>query len=355
MKTYFICFSLKNSSVAEYFVALSNRLAENHLVTILTYDTNAHPFKIKEEIEIKKWPSSRPVGWKDFIFLSKLILKKRPDCIISNFGAVNLSLISGWLFGVQDRICWYHTHSAAHSYENNFYKMRKRLVYSLATKIVAISQSARIDLIKHYRVKRQIIVIPNSIAEPIIARTDKLNQIVFAGRLHPAKGLDILLRSLPEIFIKYPKLKLLIIGGNLEGDEVRRYRLLAKKLNIVGNVEFKGFRSRDYVLNELSRSKICIVPSHYEAFCYVVLESFAVGTAVIGSNTTGIAELIRNNIDGVLFEKGSSADLQKAISKLLEDENLRIQMEKTAKQRFLDNYEINSVVGLIVKRLELAL
>ena len=354
MKTYFICFSLKNSSVAEYFVALSNKLAEKHLVSIITYDTGDHPFKIKNEIDIKTWPSSRPVGWKDFIFLSKLIVQKRPDCVISNFGAVNLSLITGWLFGVKNRICWYHTHSAAHSYENKFHKKRKEFVYSLATNIVAISESAKADLRNHYRVKGDVVVIPNSIAKPHLVRSEKINQIVFAGRLHPAKGLVILLKALPEIFIKYPNLKLIIIGGNLEGEEVRKYRNLARELQFSDNVEFRGFKSRDYVLNELSKSKICIVPSFYEAFCYVVIESFAVGTAVIGSNTTGIAELIRNNIDGVLFEPGNSADLQKAIFQLLEDESLRMRMEKSAKQRFLDNYEINSVSNLIVKRLDLA-
>lgn len=353
MKTYFICFSLKNSSVSEYFIALSNKLAEKHQVSILTYDTGEHPFKIKNEIDINIWPSPRPVGWKDFIFLSRLILQKRPDCIISNFGAVNLSLIAGWLFRVKKRICWYHTHSAAHSYENKFHKIRKELVYSLATNIVAISKSAKDDLKTHYHVKRNIMVIPNSISKPSNIQPEKLNQILFVGRLHPVKGLKILLEALPEIFSKYVNLKLIIIGGNLEGEEVLNYRNLVQELQISENIEFRGFKSRDYVLNEISKSKICIVPSFYEAFCYVVIESFAVGTAVIGSNTTGVAELIRNNIDGVLFEPGNSADLQKAIFKLLEDEGLRKRMETNSKQRFLDNYEIDSVIELVVKRLDL--
>ncbi len=354
MKTYFICFSLKNSSVAEYFVALSNKLSEKHQVYILTYDTSEYPFEIKRKINIKKWPSTRPVGFKDFIFLSKLIKEKRPDCIIANFGAVNLSLICGWLFGVKNRICWYHTHSAAHSYENSFHKKRKEFVYSLATNIVAISESAKADLKNHYKVKREIVVIPNGIANPSIAQPEKLNQIIFVGRLHPVKGLDILLKALPEIFLKYPKLKLIIIGGNLKGEEIRNYRTLASELQFSDKVEFRGFKSRDYVLNELSKSKICVVPSFFEAFCYVVIESFAVGTAVIGSNTTGVAELIRHNIDGILFEPGNSADLQQAIFQLLKNENLRMQMEESAKQRFLENYEINSVIELIIKRLQLA-
>ncbi|WP_251739116.1 hypothetical protein [Gramella sp. AN32] len=67
MQTYFICFSLKNSSGAEYFVALSNKLAERHRVFILTYDSEVHPFEIDPGIEVLKWPSVRPTGIKGYL------------------------------------------------------------------------------------------------------------------------------------------------------------------------------------------------------------------------------------------------------------------------------------------------
>jgi hypothetical protein len=92
MKTIFLSFTIKNSSVAEFFIELSNQLALNNKVIIITYAVEINNFNISPEIEVLKWPSKRPTNFKDFLFLSRLVKKYKPEAMIANFGAVNMFL-----------------------------------------------------------------------------------------------------------------------------------------------------------------------------------------------------------------------------------------------------------------------
>ncbi|MCM8569223.1 glycosyltransferase family 4 protein [Gramella jeungdoensis] len=354
MRTFFICFSLKNSSVAEFFITLSNKLVRDARVIIISYDDHPHPFEIRPEITVLNWPSGRPTKWKDFIFLADLIRKEKPDTIISNFGAVNLCLLAGYLLRVKNRIAWYHTHSSAHSQEKKILNIRKSLIYRLSTLMITNSMAAKSDLIKHYGVPEdRIEVFPNAVHIPSLLTKCKVNnhKIVYAGRLHPVKGLKVLLEALPRVISNYPDTEVLIFGGNPGSEEILAYKNMARKLGVEGNLAFKGFASRENVLRALAEAYVCVVPSFFEAFCYVVIESFAVSTPVIGSNTTGIAEIIRNGEDGYLFETGNSLELSHCICQIFSDKQKRNEMAQNAHQHFLENYELSNVVNNLTRRL----
>jgi len=69
-----------------------------------------------------------------------------------------------------------------------------------------------------------------------------------------------------------------------------------------------------------------------------------VGVPVIGSNTGGIAEIVRDGVDGFLFPPGDHDALAARMITLLEDESLRAQMAASARRRFLEHFESTRAV-----------
>lgn len=345
MKTIFLSFTLKNSSVAEFFIELSNQLALNNRVIIITYAVEKNNFYISPEIEVIKWPSKRPTKFKDFLFLSKLVKKHKPGAMIANFGAVNMFLMVGYLLGVKQRIAWYHTLSAQLE-KRKILQFRKKIFYKMATKIVANSKATKEDLVKNFGVeKSKVKVIYNAVKEPVLLNKINPYKLVYAGRMHITKGVDTLIKAMPFVVSKFPLVNLILLGDDLKGEQIKKYIEKVKVLEVQNNVNFIGNQSKDKVLVQFSSAYLTIVPSIVEAFGYVVIESFSVKTPVIGSNTSGIAEIIRDDRDGLLFEVNNHRDLADKINHLLGNPKLREQFSKNCFECFLENFEVKQVVN----------
>ena len=142
----------------------------------------------------------------------------------------------------------------------------------------------------------------------------------------------------------YPTLKLHIIGDDTSGDVADKLKIQVKNLKLEEHIIFRGNKSRDEVLEEFSASWFSVLPSRVEAFGYVVIESFSVGTPVLGSDTTGIAEIIRDKKDGFLFKVENFHDLADKMNTLLKEPELRNNMSVNCKKRFQDMFELSGSV-----------
>ncbi len=349
MPTVFIAFTLKNSSVAEFFVSLANRLSETYQVVIFSYATEDHDLIIDDSVNILEWPSIRPTKWADFQFLIKNIRKYRPQTIIANFGAVNLFILGGFLMGVKHRIAWYHTLTSQLEY-NRLLSWRKKWLFKLATNIIANSESGKLDAASSFDISSdKIKVIPNAVRDPGLNGNTIQNKFVFVGRLHSIKGIKVLIKALAIVKDSYPDILLEVIGGEDEKGIILDLVKLQDELSLEKNIRFVGNQSKDYVLQAFSTAYCSIVPSYYEAFGYVVIESFSVHTPVIGSNTTGIAEIVKDDVNGLLFEPGNQEELASKLLKLIEMPVLRDKFAVQAYKRFLEKYELNEVVDNFVR------
>jgi len=104
-------------------------------------------------------------------------------------------------------------------------------------------------------------------------------------------------------------------------------------------------------LEEFSGAYLAVVPSLVEAFGFVVIESFSVKTPVIGSRTSGIAEIVRDGRDGLLFEPGNSLDLAAKVVKVFKDPALRKNFSENCYQRFLNKFEVNKATGKLASHI----
>jgi len=167
------------------------------------------------------------------------------------------------------------------------------------TRLVCVSGGVA----EHYRRRAgidpaKLVVIPNAWEPPPqsspsdreppprAARSDR-RLLAVVGRLDRQKGIDWLLRLLPEVFARLPNHDLLIVG---EGPQRGKLERRARRLGIDRRVLFTGFQRHAAAV--LPHCDMLLLPSRWEGMPNVVLEAMAAGLPVVARNVEGIAELL---------------------------------------------------------------
>jgi glycosyltransferase involved in cell wall biosynthesis len=146
-------------------------------------------------------------------------------------------------------------------------------------------------------------------------------RVAFLGRMDPTKGAHILLeavRSLPDARLK------LDIYGVPQGVDGQAYlQRLQRLASEDSRVSFLPAVPAVQVVPLLRTYHLLAVPSQWlETGPLVVLEAFAAGIPIVGSGLGGIAELVREDVDGILVAPESVESWQRAFNRLLSDANL---------------------------------
>ncbi len=299
------------------------------------------------------WPSYRPTGFRDAIFLWRLIRTYKPDCMISQFGSVNLMLILGALSGVPHRFARYHTLSTQVEADRKsskvfikFLRLRKRMIYKFATALLANSQSTYMDLVDVFKINpSKIVIFYNYLANPLQGSSGSPevipNRVVCVGRFNESKGQDVLINAL-AFLPDENQLEVEFVG---EGETLEACKQMAANLGFQNRCLFIGSVNHSEVFKHFAQAEVSVVPSWDEAFGYVCIESLAVGTPVIGSRVGGIKEIVRDSLDGFLFTPGSPEALAEKLNYFFSSENDRIAMRTNARLRFLSTFEQDAVLN----------
>jgi D-inositol-3-phosphate glycosyltransferase len=111
---------------------------------------------------------------------------------------------------------------------------------------------------------------------------------------------------------------LIIIGGDENSrDEVSKLQELSAALNIRDRVTFQGLIKQDRLKYFYSAADVCVVPSYYESFGLVPLESLACGTPVVATDVGDLKNIIRPGETGYIVPDNSPEKLAAGISSLL--------------------------------------
>ncbi len=148
--------------------------------------------------------------------------------------------------------------------------------------------------------------------------------LVFAGRLVPEKGVDRLIAAFAPLVAQYPDARLLIAGTGPEQDRLAGQ---AAALDLGDYVSFLGHLPQNEMDSRFAPAWVQVVPSRWaEPFGMVAAEAMMRGTAVIASDTGGLATIVRSGETGLLVPPGDVEQLTAALLRLLADETLRQQM-----------------------------
>jgi glycosyltransferase involved in cell wall biosynthesis len=154
---------------------------------------------------------------------------------------------------------------------------------------------------------------------------------LFVGRLIPEKGISTLLAAWKRIGLRLP---LTIFGDGPLRDEVA---LAAGSSD--GAIRWLGWRSRSEVDEALGAASVVISPSVWiEAGPLSVIESFARGTPVVASRLGSLADFVKPDVSGYLFDPGNPASLVEAVERFLKLPDFGSRMGEAARRIFLDTY-----------------
>jgi glycosyltransferase involved in cell wall biosynthesis len=165
--------------------------------------------------------------------------------------------------------------------------------------------------------------------------------IVFVGRLHPEKSIDTLIKAVPEIIRKQPKVRVLIIG---EGHQRAELEALMKSMHLEEKITFFGKISEEHLKAlAYNAADIFCLPSLAELEGMVVLEAMACGAPILIADAPNSASKYFVKKNGMLFKAEDPHDLaQKACAMLSNEKKLEAMGEQSLKDS--KNYDINESV-----------
>jgi D-inositol-3-phosphate glycosyltransferase len=141
--------------------------------------------------------------------------------------------------------------------------------------------------------------------------------VLYVGRFEPIKGIDRLLEAMAYLKTRKP-VRLVIIGGDgPDTSEYQNLQQLSAKFGIQKSVCFIG-RVEQYKLPPYySAADALVIPSYYESFGLVGLESMACGTPVVAFDVGAMRYLVRDGESGQIVADATPRSLAQAIEKVL--------------------------------------
>jgi glycosyltransferase involved in cell wall biosynthesis len=166
--------------------------------------------------------------------------------------------------------------------------------------------------------------------------------IVALGRLHPFKGLDLLVDALPRL----PEAHLLLIGPSLSvkgfGDTGAALGARAREHGVAERVHLTGPVPHERVIDVLGAADVVAVPSLLESMNKVTIEAVAAGAPVVVTRTTGISTFIHEPGVGQVIEPRSVDAVVDAVTAVLAG---RWQPDQDAGRRFVERFAPEVVAG----------
>jgi len=147
---------------------------------------------------------------------------------------------------------------------------------------------------------------------------------------------------------QFDNIHLLIIGEAWRGDEsyLERLHNLSGELDIIDKVTFTGFRTD--ILKIMSLADLFVhCPVDSDSLPRVLLEAGSIGKAIVSADIGGVSEIVQHEKTGLLVRPGDVDGLSIAISRLIEDAELRLVLGQAAQENVNKNFSIEKHVSSI--------
>lgn len=175
------------------------------------------------------------------------------------------------------------------------------------------------------------------------------NQLLFAGRLIPRKGVHVLLRAFARLHQRLPQVRLRLAGGYHYSKERHDYHLELKQFVAGAGLEeavtFLGELDEAAILREYENCSALVLSSDLETAPMVIMQAMAAGKAVVSTDAGGARYLVEHGRTGFIVPTNDDQALADALYQLLSDEtNLRT-MGRRAKEQALQRFHAKTVAA----------
>lgn len=161
--------------------------------------------------------------------------------------------------------------------------------------------------------------------------------LLFVGRLEPRKGVRYLVDAAVKVMQHHPDLIVTLVGRDCAAGEVPGSMTAFLRSRIPGelrdNFLFCGVLPREQLFERYATASACVFPAPWDNFPLACAEAMASGACVIGSDHSGMAEMIEHERSGLLFRACDVDALAAAIRRVLEDPQLAQRVRRAAPLR----------------------
>ncbi len=175
--------------------------------------------------------------------------------------------------------------------------------------------------------------------------------ILAVGRLIPKKGFSHLLRAASILKRSGQAFEIRLIG---EGPERSQLEELVRELGLGEEVRLLGAQPNREVFRQVAASRVVVVPSvvtadgDMDGIPNVALEAMSLGRPVVGSQISGIPEVVISAETGFLTEPGDEAQLARQLGILLSDPDLAAELGARARALIFDRFDLRANVRRVI-------
>jgi len=223
-----------------------------------------------------------------------------------------------------------------------------RFLLPLALKsdrFVATSRAIVQELIDVGVAADRITQLPNGVETDLIPAKTNFDlhdpvRLIFVGRLHEQKGLDVLLAAFQQLVRSYPDLhlRLQLLG---DGPLCSELTELCRKLDIASHVDFVGMTEQ--VFEYLQGADIFVLPSRAEGNSNALLEAMTCGLPVVVSDIPANLNVTESGLNSLVFTVDDPNSLASAVALLFEQPELRERLGKAARHTIESRYGLGSI------------
>ena len=262
-----------------------------------------------------------------FTFLHGLLKRKKFPLIMTTHYLLDVKLSDG-----------------AEVIYDSFIKRMTLYIGKNVNKIICVNEDY-IPIFKEWGVDpNKLIFIPNGVdikkfspGESKVKKKFKDNKlIVYFGRLHYQKNVDLLIRSFKLVKEKISDVKLIIIGSGVDFEKLKKMSSEDK------DIIMTGFVQDNKLIDYLRAADIVVFPSRGENASFTIMEAMACELPVISSDT-GNAKKILDNGRGIIFEKYTEEEISDKCIQILSDENMAHKMGKDARKYVEENHSWDKI------------
>jgi glycosyltransferase involved in cell wall biosynthesis len=220
-----------------------------------------------------------------------------------------------------------------------------RWTLNRANALTAISEDCRMHALNAGAADSAIHIVMNGAdlrrfsPGPKLARIggiDISERMIFACRqLFPRKGIRFLLEAAAALQGKYSDLQVIVAGDGFERPELEA---LARTLGIASRTHFLGWVPNDQLPPYFRSCAVSVIPSLEEGFGIPAAEAMGCEAPVVASDAGGLPEVVTDGVTGIVFPKGDSQALARALDRLLADRDLRLEMGRRGRERAVERF-----------------
>jgi glycosyltransferase involved in cell wall biosynthesis len=176
----------------------------------------------------------------------------------------------------------------------------------------------------HLKRKQLSVIIPapnvRSRRNPVFRK--KLRNLIFVGNITRRKGLDILVSAMGKL--RNLNLTLDVVGSfDKNSSYFKEIKRILSKKGLQANISFHGCVEPAHLSSLYAKADAFVFPSRHETYGMVLAEAMSFGLPIIASSIPTTKAIIKDNVNGILYETESSKALAQAIRRLASDNSLR--------------------------------